>query len=405
MDRDKAALSAVQQPSQLTYQVIRTDVDDADQVDISSFSWCPETINTLRDFLITSRCNGIPARVIPPPRVLVLYGRKGSGKATLLHAGRYNEALGRYERVFVDVAFGWVYAMKLRSWNMEDFELWCKKTAVHIQTTETSNLASSGILIIVSNVHLLAACHSRAPGEALLQLLTTVRRCKKTSDLIRVVLITDESPSLLDPDLKVLIDVQCMMPLPGTPIRIQLALKEMLKFQSVVFARDSPLANVTWSVSTNDADVASDPDHPLQQFAINSVGCTPSEIVRFMQRTFRACSKPLPDGNTEYGAELFQNMYYNLEGAFLITPYNPSSKNEPIFAHARIHGEMPPVNVSSKCVVGKAGPVTMVDAPATEPDAKRSKVENSEIDEKVKKQEERLKRLAAAKRKEMNNTD
>lgn len=74
-----------------------------------------------------------------------------------------------------------------------------------------------------------------------------------------------------------------------------------------------------------------DPDHIVNLLAAQSACCTPADMLRFLQRTFRACHRVTPqDGEAgpDYNEDLINKLLYPLEGRASITPFNPLTRME-----------------------------------------------------------------------------
>ena len=81
-----------------------------------------------------------------------------------------------------------------------------------------------------------------------------------------------------------------------------------------------------------------DPDHIVNLLAAQSACCTPADMMRFLQRTFRACYRVQQQQNqtedgeeqqiTDYNEDLINKLLYPLDGRPSITPFNPLTRME-----------------------------------------------------------------------------
>jgi hypothetical protein len=344
-------------------------------------------------------------RLLPNKQTLLLYGRPGCGKNTLIHA--VDNVTGR--RIFLDKpAFAEIRDWKMRPWNGADFAEWARACVRRIQLiendTETHHfrparsndgesernppVASGALLILIQDIHQLS--YYRGNGEAataLMQLLTTARRCGVHRDRVRVLLTCSESPGQFPQEIQArkrnrfsffhsfaqdLVDARCYVPLFDAKDRIAFMLNMMREFR-MLCAKDTQLSKVSWvDIDLNDKAFLADPDHVLNTLAVYSTGTTPRELHDFMLRSFDACRFPNEDGSTEYSPELFNKLKYDVEGTFCITPYNPSSKNASLLTYAGMDPEVTAKNTRI-CVLNETGP-DMSAALEKEPSNKRARV-------------------------------
>lgn len=89
-------------------------------------------------------------------------------------------------------------------------------------------------------------------------------------------------------------------------------------------------AKLGWEVALDDASIAENPDHIVNQLTIASHGCTPWEMMCFLERVNLACSEPLPDGSTVYSEELIVSLMRQTTGiGKTLTEHNPVTLNMP----------------------------------------------------------------------------
>lgn len=290
-------------------------------------SGASNVFDALYEVLVTSRqlecaLDPLYQDLIPSSQIVMLYGRKGSGKNTLLHAKK---------RVLIN-AFSHAWDFKLRSWNGTEFIEWCKAMIGTITNMDHPQGPRS-LLIYIANLHQFNYLRSGEVVDAFIRLLTTIRFHRELCCRIRVVLTCDESPSQFPGEIMNLIDAKYVMLLPGPMDRVVMALESMALFKTLA-QRHLPL--LKWNIENNLDAVLNDPNHVLNMFAIQSTGATPKEIHEYLSRSYVMCNKPNANGTTEYGPELFDLLKYDVEGTACITPYNPITKNETIFKYARI---------------------------------------------------------------------
>ena len=242
-------------------------------------------------------------RLLPNKQTLLLYGRPGCGKNTLIHA--IDQETGK--RVFLDQpAFSEVRDWKMRPWNGTEFGEWARACCRRIQLIEnddsahrtraelnvdrTKNPPTGALLILIQDIHHLLYYRGNGdPATALLQLLTTARRCSVRHDRVRILMTCSESPGQFPQDIQDLIGARCYVPLFEARDRIAFMLQMMREFRALC-AKDPTLANVAWvDIDLNDDAFITDPDHILNTLAIYSVGTTPRELHDFMLRSFDAC--------------------------------------------------------------------------------------------------------------------
>lgn len=373
-----------------------------------------EILRVMSKVLVDSRTGHVASSsatqrlLLPVIQIVMLYGRKGSGKNTLLH----HEKDG--ERIFF-AQFARVMDWKMRSWNASQFVLWCHRCVQCLEEMDrqgdnnnnnNNNDASyprgpGSLLILVENIHQLNYLRSGDVVDAFVHLLTTVRCCRTRRNDIRVVLTCDESPGQFPSEIRSLVDAHYLMPLPGPADRKRIALDLMKTYRECISTMPHMIPLV-WDVSLDDADIESDPNHVLNVFAIQSTGTTPYEIHYYMARSFSACYQPRENGTTEYGPALFDILKYDVDGIACITPYNPMTKNAPIYSYADINPETR-VHAGVGTVVLSDQTTTMSALPdhAQEKDCKRAKTDQptgiaDAIEERVKQQELLLKKASKA---------
>lgn len=275
--------------------------------------------------------------LLPQSKTLLLFGRRGSGKNTLLNMEDEDGGDVFLRHGNDDCPFHIVLDWKMRPWNYEDFPRW----VAHVISV-LDNGSMDSVLIVLQGIHQLNYLRGGNPVLEMIHLLTAVRASHRD---VRLVMTCDEKPSQFPQEMQSLIDAQCFMPMMGPADRIAFMRDLMADFYSLC-QWDETLKNVQFTIDLSPDAAQKDPDHILNMLAMYSAETTPREMLSFMQRTFAACSTPTADGHTEYNADLIEKLTYKVEGATYITPDNPLAKNEPFYKYIKLDPELSAANTN-----------------------------------------------------------
>lgn len=286
-------------------------------------------IRFLEDSLVGTP--SVDGTLVSTPQTLLLYGRKGSGKNTILHSRHPQFSGYRFIDIF-DIVLSW----KMRAWNHDDFFTWAEKTTAELTSRVLTSIRykapCQAMLVIIQETQLFMCLRDPKYLNALLRLLTTVRSLAagrpEIQDAIRVVMTCSEPPPVLTQEVRALIDLECHVPLLGPEDRRNLILTWMRRFKILATRRATDrFGNLAWSIELSEKAVEDDPDHIANTLAIASQGTTPWEIYSFLKRVADACSRPAEDGSTDYNEYIINKLLFTNETGKCIVPYNPESEN------------------------------------------------------------------------------
>ncbi len=302
---------------------------------------------------------------MPLPRTLLLYGRQGSGKTSLLHAITKDEDTGAMSfRYLEKTTFDCISDYRLDHFNMDKFSAWADSCIARLRDMElVKEDAPRSFLMLIGNLHKFNYARSAEPLNALLHLLTVVRLFPSTRS-VRVVMLCDESPGQFPSDVHALIDTRVFMAPPDAEARLLMFEHWITRFKQFVDAEKSwqtnDLSRLGWDVSLEKEDLEQD-THILHTLVVASQGSTPKEIVQFLQRSFSGCRTPNPNGETVYGSAWLESLLHVIDGSIkCITASNPVALNESLMRYAGLHVEDTLIGAKT-CFVRK----TTVDMPTT----------------------------------------
>lgn len=283
---------------------------------------------------------------IPVQNTLLLYGRKGAGKSSLLHK------VSSGSRLFLS-PFSAILGWKLRPWDrVEQFENFVKDAIVRAVTifdgyalakARGEEPVRNRMLIVIWNVHHLANSRDLTIMYELVRLMTMIKiqaqshRGSKADGVVRIVLVSDAPPSQLPGEVRQLVDADQFVGNMEASDRRAFLLEHMRRFQTLA-TREPEFSRLGWNVDLSDDAVIDDPDHIVNQLTVASHGCTPWEITQFMERLNLACSIPKEDGSTSYSSDFIETLLYKTNGAGrTITPHNPATLNLPFSRYLGIN--------------------------------------------------------------------
>jgi hypothetical protein len=276
---------------------------------------------------------------MPLQRTLMLYGREGSGKTSLLHAPNDNGDMTF--RYLSSSVFDRVYDYRLQHWNVDEFPEWAKRCMLTIsQMSVVSESAPRSMLIVVGNLHKFNYVRGGSALNAMLHLLTAVRLFPSGRSL-RLVLLCDESPGQFPGELSALVDARFHVAPPDSDARLSIFQDWIGRFKQFAErehqCQTNVLAHLGWDLAL-DAESLEQDTHIIHTLVVASQGNTPREIVQFLQRSFLGCRTPNPSGDTVYCASWLESLLHKVDGAInCITPGNPVALNEAIYKYAGLH--------------------------------------------------------------------
>jgi hypothetical protein len=296
-----------------------------------------------RHLTIEGRCT-LSAELLPCKRSLLLYGREGSGKTALLHAGTgEGGALKTHQRYryLSSNVFARVRDFRLQHWNMDSFVSWTKECRADMREMQLEPLpnhmeAPASLLIILGNLHKFNYVRGGDPLNALLHLLSAVRLFPDEGR-VRILMLCDESPGQFPQDLLGLVDAMHFVAPPATDARLAMLLGWTHAFAELSLTC-SRLSALVWDLDLE--SLADNPSHIMNTLAVASHGCTPREIRAFMRRSFEGVCSPTANGNTVYCAAWLESLLHTVDGNVkCIIAGNPSSLNEKLLAYAGLATE------------------------------------------------------------------
>ncbi len=178
--------------------------------------WNAETTQeALCKYLIERRC--VDPLLLSVVRTMVLFGRKGSGKSTILHT-RDPQDSTRF--LFLD-AFDRVLDWKMRAWNHNGFVAWAQGAINHVAVVNSVNKVpcngpheDTSLLIVIQDIHLLMNLREPIYMNTFLQLMTAIRLASASHSAIRLVMTCSDVPSVLPVEFRQLVDQLIFEPLP-----------------------------------------------------------------------------------------------------------------------------------------------------------------------------------------------
>ncbi len=205
--------------------------------------------------------------VMPSARILMLFGREGSGKRRILKSlvARRGFKVKDFHR------FEW------KAWNHVDFSAW-------IGTATCGSVLQTRI-IIIEDIHMLNYLHGPEYENTLMRLLHDVRTDPLKINWF-VVMTCSESPGKFSSELRCLIDYECYVAPPKPEHRVQFFRRFMRAFYQHCQKEDELRDKVGFLVDLWDDEGV------VSTLSQASAGCTPREILTYMQQVFRACVKP-----------------------------------------------------------------------------------------------------------------
>lgn len=263
-------------------------------------------------------------------QTMLLFGRKGSGKNTILHT-RDPEQPDRF--LYLD-SFDKVVHWKMRSWNYPAFLPWAAGVIKSIGAMKDPKCSclyeDKSLLIVIQDVHLLSNLRDPVYMNTFTHIMTAIRMAPpETRDSIRLVMTCSDIPSIFPQEFRQLVDQEIYVPLP-TPAHCRAMIIDWLRLFRSLCSREPRLQAVTWSVELGEDDLEDDPDHVVNLLSLACAGVTPRELYAFMQRINGACSSPQPDGSTDVNGEFLEKMLYNTEIGKSVVPYSTEKENSAI---------------------------------------------------------------------------
>jgi hypothetical protein len=303
---------------------------------------------------------------LPRKRTLLLYGREGIGKTTLLHSGCHS--------YLNKEAFSRVRDFRLQHWNMDAFVTWTRECLDDLHNMRYRCVGGgeeapppASLLIIIGNLHKFNYVRGGDPLNALLHLLSAVRLFHDGSR-VRLLMLCDETPGQFPQDLLQLIDVTHYMPPPG-PDTCMAILRDWMHHFALFLHGNSNMEYVKWDLDLD--DVLDNSSHILYTLVVASRGCTPREMVTFLRRSFDGvCSYGSRETPTTYCAGWLESLLYKVDGALnSLIPVNSDTLNGPLNTYAGLLTEDPLIGAKT-CFVRQVP--DMVQRLAPTPDAEPS---------------------------------
>jgi hypothetical protein len=256
------------------------------------------------------------------------------GKATVFHS-MLPEISACYARI---------YHWKMEPSNNQHFASFIERCVEDINRLERDArdcLITGRTLILIGNIHYLQNIRESYGMNSMTALLSTVRRAFHCRDRLRVLMFSDGLPNMFGEEFGSLVDDKCLMPMFTTEERRSFFLDHMRTFHNALTAgKLEGFDGVTFSIHTDREDneepgfeepYDADPDHIINTLTGNSACCTPADMLRFLQRTIKACYRhKVNDGEdgSDYNEDLVVKLHYPLEGRPSITPFNPLTRME-----------------------------------------------------------------------------
>lgn len=294
-----------------------------------------QTQQVLQKVLVTERDdNCLDPLLFPCVQTLLLFGRKGSGKNTILHTREPDNA---HRFLYLDT-FDSVMDWKMRAWNHQAFLTWAEGAIKAIQKVATCarnatlpggecSYSDKSLLLIIQDVHLLSNLRDPVYMNTFTHIMTAIRMAGPNgTSSIRLVMTCADVPAVFPPEFRHLIDQELYVPLP-TPAHCLSIMVDWLRLFRSRCSNEPRLKDVTWSIELDEEDIECDPDHIVNLLSLACRGTTPREIYTFMRRINSACSDPQPDGSTDVNEEFLEKMLYNTEVGKSIVPYNTEKEN------------------------------------------------------------------------------
>jgi hypothetical protein len=245
----------------------------------------------------------------PPRPTLMLFGREGSGKRTILR------------EMGIANLFQKVLAFDLQQWTYSQFIEWATETATLLEgDVECSTLITINNL---SELIAIKAGHVRSVLEDALTRLLICVRGRVFAHPVYVILLNNDSPGKLGRSIMQHIDYECYVPLPRAESRR--VIFERFLDEARAYCVDQ-LPHISFDIS----------EESLGTLVAASFHTTPREILRFIQLCVETCDK-IDESEAIIGIELFE-MLTNRKGTHLITDYDPLSLCESINGYLKIRG-------------------------------------------------------------------
>lgn len=285
---------------------------------------------------------------MPTERVLMLFGRKGSGKKTIVD---HWLASHRHKKGpdFDAVKFHW------EAWNHDGFLAWADEMMSDMLSIDDNDGDKddhdrySTMIIVIHGVQMLNYLHASQYETKLMKLLYAVRSDRRLPHVF-VIMTCDESPGKFHKELRRLIDYECYVPPPEPAERKMFFRRWVAEFKAHC-DENIPLRHAV------DFDVdLEDEDGIIATLCTSSAGCNPHEIHVFLEQAFRACINPRithaesagkgfdsVDNNfavTEFSDELLMSLIKTHKNRMFITDYDPLEANKGIRDHLGLSAEV-----------------------------------------------------------------
>lgn len=278
----------------------------------------------------------------PEDTAFMLFGRKGSGKSSLLcHEQLGLPVLGdSFVASNFDILFDWT----MQPWNWPHFPAWVDN-CINVVTKGVHE--AYRILFLIKNIDELHSLQSSPPENALMKLIAFT---KTKPRFLKVLVTSNTTPGKFHGDLLRLFDSKIYAGLPKPADRTRMVKERFAAFKRVC-EKTPELKDVTWSVTFDSDDVSKDPDHIINTIVTCSADTTPAELHEFMMRIFQACRYPKPDGSTEICDDFINKLFYDVEGVKCIVPYNPTKWNKEFFDY--VHQDPECTSQDTRmCIIG-----------------------------------------------------
>lgn len=262
----------------------------------------PTPVEFLRKYLVAplEHMSIYDARTFQLRNSLMLFGKKGAGKKTLVDAfvGQFSHTIG--------------FAME--DFNVAEFVEWVDSTVSklekNVSTRALSKRSLKPTLVVVEGIDIVPHCQSPIPEHKLRKLLYHVRALGQRGHPIFIICTCNESPGRLAREISLMIDYECYVPPPSEEDRGKL-FEFFIESWSRVIETKADLRRITVDLTPEDYEL----------LVSLSGNCAPGDIWKFCQDMFHAVCRPGEEVSLD--GNLIQTLIKHTESGPCILHYDP----------------------------------------------------------------------------------
>lgn len=262
----------------------------------------PTPVEFLRKYLIAplEHLSIYDHRTFQLRNSLMLFGKKGSGKKTLIDAfvGQFSQTIG----------------FAIEDFNVAEFVEWVESTVSDLEETVSNRAlvkkSLNPTLVVIEGIDIIPHCQSPIPEHKLRKLLKHVSVLGKRGHPIFIICTCNESPGRLASQVSLMIDYECYIPPPSEEDRGELFKFFVESWIRAIGTKDD-LKGITMDLTPEDYEL----------LVSLSGNCAPGDIWTFCQNMFHAVCRPGEEVSLD--GNLIQTLIKHTEAGPCIMPYDP----------------------------------------------------------------------------------